>query len=313
MDLFKERLLKKPEVVSVSYSSRIPGNYWGSWCCVNIEGKENKYFNNYVDPDYLKTLGIKIKSGRNFSVENKAEISTTYLINETAVRLYNLNNPIGQFITPGNGIKGEIIGIIFDFHYRGLNYPQTPLLLFNTPDYKRYVNIRVNQNSASGALGKIEDVWKEICPAFAFEYKFLDETYDLQYKSERNFEKLMFAFSLLAVFIASIGLFGLSIYSTERRTKEIGIRKVNGSKTGEIMVMLNKDFIKWVAVSFLLASPLAWYAMNKWLQNFAYRTEIGGEVFAIAALIAFGIAITTISLQSWHAAARNPVEALRYE
>jgi putative ABC transport system permease protein len=313
MDLFKDRLLKNPEIVSVSYSSRIPGNYWGSWCCVNIEGKENKYFNNYVDPDYLKTLGIKIKTGRNFSVENKAETRATYLINETAVRIYNLKNPIGQLITPGNGIKGEIIGIIYDFHYRGLIYPQTPLLLFNTPDYKRYVNIRVNQNSTSGALGKIEDVWKEICPAFEFEYSFLDETYDLQYKSERRFENLMLSFSLLAVFIASIGLFGLSIYSTTRRTKEIGIRKVNGGKTGEIMIMLNKDFIKWVVVSFFLAVPLAWYAMNKWLQSFAYRTDIGWEVFVIAGIIAFGIAITTVSLQSWRAAIKNPVEALRYE
>ena len=105
MDLFKEKLLRHPEIISVSYSSRIPGNYWGSWCCVNIEGKENKYFNNYVDPDYLKTMGIKIKEGRNFSAENPADKKATYMINETAIKLYDLKNPVGQVIVPGNGIK----------------------------------------------------------------------------------------------------------------------------------------------------------------------------------------------------------------
>ena len=152
-----------------------------------------------------------------------------------------------------------------------------------------------------------------MCPAFAFEYSFLDETYDLQYKSERRFENLLFAFALMAVFIAGIGLFGLSIYSTERRTKEIGLRKVNGARTIEIILMLNRDFIKWVAIAYLIACPVAWYAMNKWLQNFAYRTELSWWIFALAGLIALGIALLTVSWQSWRAATRNPVEALRYE
>ena len=152
-----------------------------------------------------------------------------------------------------------------------------------------------------------------MCPAFAFEYSFLDETYDLQYKSERRFENLLFAFTLLALFIASIGLFGLSIYSTGRRTKEIGLRKVNGARVTEILMMLNIDFIKWVAVAFLISCPIAWFVMKKWLMNFAYRTEISLWIFALAGIIAFGIAFITVSWQSWKAAARNPVEALRYE
>jgi putative ABC transport system permease protein len=313
MDLFKERLLSNPEITSVSYSSRIPGNYWGSWCCVNIEGKENKYFNNYVDPDYLKTMEIKLKEGRNFSSDNPADKKATYLINETAIKLYDLKNPIGQVIVPGNGVKGRIIGIINDFHYRGLNYEQTPLILFYTPEYKNYVNIKLNGGNTEGALGKIRMTWEEICPAFSFEYKFLDVTYDLQYQTERKFESLLFSFAMLALFIASIGLFGLSVFSIERRTKEIGIRKVNGATTLEIMGMLNSDIIKWVIIAFIAACPVAWYSMNKWLQDFAYRTDITWWIFALSGLIALGIALLTVSWLSWKAATRNPVEALRYE
>jgi putative ABC transport system permease protein len=313
MDLFREKLLYLPEISGLSYSSRIPGNYWGSWCCVNIEGSENKYFNNYVDPDYITTMGIKIKDGRNFSAISIADMKASYLINETAIKQYGLKNPIGQLIAPGNGVKGEIVGIIQDFHYRGLNYAQTPLLLFYTTDYKNYVNIRINSSNIPEALGKIKTVWDELCPAFSFEYTFLDETYDLQYKSERRFESLLFAFALLAVFIAGIGLFGLSIFSIERRTKEIGLRKVNGAKVTEILRMLNIEFIKWVGIAWLISCPVAWFVMKKWLMNFAYRTEISLWIFVYAGLIAVGIALITVSWQSWRAATRNPVEALRYE
>ncbi len=313
LDAFKEKLLTYPEIMSVSYSSRIPGNYWGSWCCVNIEGKENKYFNNYVDADYLKTMEIKIKEGRNFSMDNPGDKKATYLINETAIKLYDLKDPVGQIIVPGNGIQGQIIGIIHDFHYRGLNYAQSPVLLFYTPEHLNYVNIKIASNNIAGALNRINAVWNEICPAFAFNYNFLDETYDLQYKSEKRFENLLFSFALLALFIASLGLFGLSIYSTGRRTKEIGIRKVNGARITEIMAMLNKDFVKWVAIAFVMATPVAYYAMDKWLENFAYKTELSWWIFALAGLLALGIAMLTVSWQSWRAATRNPVEALRYE
>jgi putative ABC transport system permease protein len=313
LGLFKEKLLDYPEITSLSFSNRLPGNYWGSWCCVEIEGNQNKYFNNYVDADYLKTMGISLKEGRNFSSSNASDLNASYLINERAIQQYGLKNPIGQFITPGNGIKGEIIGIFKDFHYRGLNYEQTPVILFYNPERVNYVNIKINGKNVGGALEKIKVTWDEMCPAFAFEYSFLDETYDLQYKSERRFENLLFAFALMAVFIAGIGLFGLSIYSTERKTKEIGLRKVNGARTNEIILMLNRDFIKWVAVAYLLACPVSWYAMNKWLRDFAFKTELSWWIFAIAGLIALGITFLAVSWQSWRAATRNPVEALRYE
>lgn len=313
LDLFKEKLSQYPEISNISYSSRLPGNYWGSWCCVNIEGQEKKYFNNYVDADYLNTMGITIKEGRSFSSENPADIKATYLINETAIKLYDLKDPVGQVILPGNGIKGQIIGIIKDFHYRGLNYELSPLLLFYTPDYLRFVNIRLNNNSVRSGLEKIKSTWDEVCPAFAFEYSFLDETYDLQYKSERRFESLLFSFAMLAIFIAAIGLLGLSVYSAQRRTKEIGIRKINGARVPEVMIMLNRDFLKWVAVAFIIACPVSWYAMHLWLQTFAYKTALGWWIFALAGIIALGIAVMTVSWQSWRAVTRNPVETLRYE
>jgi putative ABC transport system permease protein len=313
LDLLKEKLSQYPEISAISYSSRLPGNYWGSWCCVNIEGHENKYFNNYVDADYLNTMGIKIKEGRNFSAENPADIKATYLINETAIKLYDLKDPVSQVIFPGNGIKGQIIGIIKDFHYRGLNYELSPLLLFYTPEHLNFINIRLDKNNIRSGLEKIKSSWDELCPAFAFEYSILDETYDLQYKSERRFESLLFSFAILAIFIAGIGLLGLSVYSTERRTKEIGIRKINGARVPEVMIMLNRDFLKWVAIAFIIACPVSWYTMQKWLQTFAYKTQLSLWIFILAGLSAFTIALVTVSWQSWRAATRNPVEALRYE
>ena len=312
MDLFREKLLAYPEITGVSYSGRIPGNYWGSWCCVNIEGKENKYFNNYVDPEYLQTMEIELKEGRNFSARDQADIKTTYLINETAIRLYDLKNPVGQIIIPGNGIKGQIIGIFKDFHYRGLNYEQTPLILFYTPEHKNYANVRLAAGTDEG-LAKLRKTWEEVCPAFSFDYKYLDATYDLQYQPERKFEGLIFSFAMLAVFIAGIGLFGLSLFSIKRRTKEIGIRKVNGASTFEIMILINKDIIRWILVSFVAACPIAWYSMNKWLMAFAYRTEIRWWIFVPGGLLALIIALGTVTWQSWRAATGNPVEVLRYE
>jgi putative ABC transport system permease protein len=313
LDLLKERLMRYPTIENVSYSGRVMGSYWGSWCCVNIEGKVNKYFNNYVDADYLETMGIKLKEGKAFSRENQSELKTTYLINETAIKQYNLKDPIGQVILPGNGIKGTIIGIIKDFHYRGLNYAQTPLLLFYTDNHLRYVNIRIDPAKTAESLKDIKTVWNEVCPAFAFEYSFLDQTYDLQYKSEKRFENLLFVFTILAIFIAGIGLFGLSTFSTGQRTKEIGIRRVNGAREYEILKLLNKNFLKMVVMAFIVAFPLSWYAMQKWLMNFAYRTDINIWIFMLSAILALVIAFVSVSWTSWRAATRNPVEALRYE
>jgi putative ABC transport system permease protein len=315
LDVFKEELLKYPEIISASYSNRTPGSYWGSWCCIKISGiedKEFKFFDNYVDPDYLKTMGIKLKEGENLSLQNESENNLSYLINETAIKQYNIKEPIGRILT-GNGRIGKIVGVVNDFHYRGLNYAQTPVLLLYETRYIRYINIKIDKSNTDNAIKRIRGTWQKIWPEFAFEYNFLDETYDLQYKSEKQFGKLLFSFAMLALFIASIGLFGLSLHSSERRTKEIGIRKVNGARTFDVMAMLNQDFVRWVTISFIIACPIAYYAMNKWLQNFAYKTELSWWVFGVAGAFAVVVAVLTVSCQSWRVATRNPVEALRHE
>ena len=178
------------------------------------------------------------------------------------------------------------------------------------------VNVKLvpdNFNRISKTIGEIKTAWNEVSPGFPFEFKFIDQQVEELYKSEMIFEKIFRFGSFFAILISCLGLFGLVLGSTEQRRKEIGIRKVNGAKIGEVLLMLNKDFIKWVLISFVIASPLAWFIMNKWLENFAYKTTLSWWIFALAGVLALGIALLTVSWQSWRAATKNPVEALRYE
>ena len=162
-------------------------------------------------------------------------------------------------------------------------------------------------------MDAIRKLWDETLPGYPVKYQFYDEWFDSMYRSEERFAGTIGLFAILAIVISCIGILGLSVYAAERRIKEIGIRKVNGAKVTEVMVMLNSDFAKWVAIAFLVAVPVSWYVMKKWLENFAYRTELSWWIFALAGLLAMGIALLTVSWQSWRAATRNPVEALRYE
>jgi putative ABC transport system permease protein len=159
----------------------------------------------------------------------------------------------------------------------------------------------------------IENIWEKINPESPFNIRPLDSKIEEMYLADKRFRDLLFICSFIAIVLSSVGLFGLVLMYLQHRTKEIGIRKVNGAKISEILVMLNKDFVKWVAIAFVIATPIAWYAMNKWLENFAYKTELSWWIFALAGMLALGIALLTVSLQSWRAATRNPVEALRYE
>jgi putative ABC transport system permease protein len=163
------------------------------------------------------------------------------------------------------------------------------------------------------SLAQIKTIWEKQFQQSTFEYNFIDQTFAAQFEEDRKFSKVFGFFTMLAIFIAVLGLVGLASYICIQRTKEIGIRKVNGAKISEILTMLNKDFVKWVAIAFVVACPIAYYAMNKWLENFAYKTSLSWWIFALAGLLALGIALLTVSWQSWRAATRNPVEALRYE
>jgi putative ABC transport system permease protein len=176
-----------------------------------------------------------------------------------------------------------------------------------------YYSIKVKSADLKQTIAKIEKIWKQTYPEDHFQYFFLDNDFNMQYKADQSFGRVFTLFTCLAIFIAAIGLFGLAVYSANQRTKEIGVRKVNGARNLEILVMLNRNFVKWVGVAFVIATPIAWYVLHQWLENFAYKTELSWWIFALAGLLALGIALLTVSWQSWKAATRNPVEALRYE
>jgi putative ABC transport system permease protein len=222
-----------------------------------------------------------------------------------------------QLISPVQGIeipKGKIIGVVKDFHLSGIKKKVRPLVLFKRKNlWMINFVISYKDGRRQEAIDDIRTVWNEIFPAYPFNYEHVSTMYRQVYKTEILQARLLSVFTLLSVFICSMGLLGLSLLISQQRTKEIGIRKVNGAKVSEILAMLNKDFVKWVAIAFVIATPVAYYAMNKWLENFAYKTSLSWWIFALAGLLALGIALITVSFQSWKAATKNPVESLRYE
>jgi putative ABC transport system permease protein len=214
-----------------------------------------------------------------------------------------------------SNINAIIIGVMNDIHTESFHKTIEPSLLWYAPEVcgVGVINMKINPVQFENSIESVRKIWAEISPDIPFEYHFLDESYASLYKSEVTFSRLIGFCSILSIFISCLGLFGLIKHIAKHRTKEIGIRKVNGARVSEIITMLNRDFVKWVAVAFVIATPIAWYSMHKWLENFAYKTELSWWIFALAGLLALGIALLTVSFQSWRAATRNPVEALRYE
>lgn len=305
---FKEELLTIPGIVKAAYSGNTMGNEWGNW--VNdIEGETRSFKTNSVDPDYFDVMGIKLKEGRTFSRE---DVNSNFVINETAVKSWELKNPL-EVSMLRDGKNYPIIGVVEDFNFQSPRYPILPVLFNFRDDRFRVINIKISTNNINDVLKGIKNIWNKLCPTYVLEYHFIDEYYDRQYKSDTQLGALVGIGGCIAIIIACLGILGLVISSAESKVKEIGIRKVNGAKISEILMMLNMDFIKWVAVAFIIATPVAWVVMHKWLQNFAYKAELSWWIFALAGILALGIALLTVSWQSWRAATRNPIEALRYE
>ena len=313
---FKETLLNNPSVLSASFSSDVPSAdafekhaYWK-------KGENKKHLLNelIVDNDFLKTLNVKMQEGRFFSDNLKSE-KTNVIINEKTAKLLGWSNSNGKVLYNNDNHKGKdlnVIGIVKNFHMESMKEDIQPYLIKLT-DRSNFLSIRLHPGNISETLKGIEGKWDIFNRDESFEYFFLDKSFDAQYKSEERLSKIISVFTMIAIFIACLGLFGLVSYTATQKTKEIGIRKVNGAKISEILLMLNKDFLKWVAIAFVVACPIAYYAMNKWLESFAYKTNLSWWIFALAGVLALGIALLTVSWQSWRAATRNPVEALRYE
>ena len=316
---FKQALTGMPAINSVAMSSSVPGgqnpgayseieNLKGDLQVANLD----LYF---VDFDYINQFKIKMAAGRSFSRDFGTDTTQAMILNEAAIKMFGYSSPqqaIGKRFKQW-GREGKIIGVMKDFHFRSLQQPIKPLSMRIEPDGNSLVSVNVSPKNLPATIASIERTWKQLIPNRPFNYYFLDEFFDRQYRSEERFGKLFLDFAVLAIFISCLGLLGLASYSTIQRTKEIGIRKVLGASTSNIVNLLSIDFLKLVAISSLIAFPIAWFAMNKWLQDFAYRTGISWWIFLLAGIVATLIALFTISFQAIKAAVTNPVKSLRTE
>jgi len=315
MSSFKDEIVNAPSVIAASFSSTIPSMDDFAGNAFRQKGQKEKYLMDrmQVDADFLKTLDAKMVDGRFFSSNLKSE-GNAAIVNEQAAKLLGWSDSNDKIITilDGGEYDYQVIGIVKDFHMKSLRENARPLVL-RVSDNSNYLAIRIQPGNIPQMLDHVKSQWGKFNNDAPFEYFFLDQSFDAQYKSEDRLSKIIGLFTLVAITIACLGLFGLVSYTATQKTKEIGIRKVNGARVSEVLVMLNKDFVKWVVIAFVIATPIAFYAMHKWLENFAYKTSLSWWIFALAGLLALGIALLTVSWQSWRAASRNPVEALRYE
>jgi ABC-type antimicrobial peptide transport system permease subunit len=264
-----------------------------------------------ADEDFQEMFGLELKEGRWFR-EGK-EDAHNYILNETAVKEFRMNEPVtGQRFTWG-GDTGQVIAVVKDFHYKSLHEKIGPMVLFSNEGLDSYFFIKINPGNLSGSLSDIGAVWNQFIPGQPFDYNFLDDSFNKLYKTDKKTSRLIFIFSLIAILISALGLFALAAFTAEQRTKEIGIRKVMGASVRQIASMLSADFVQLVIVAILIASPIAWWVMNKWLLDFAYRANINVWIFILAGIMILLIAILTISFQAIKAATTNPVKSLRTE
>jgi putative ABC transport system permease protein len=274
-----------------------------------------------VDPNYIPTLEMKLVQGRNF-IKGRRTDSSTVVINESAAKRLGYQNPIGKTIHKPGGEQLTIIGVVEDFHYESLRTSIEPVVLVVNgamlgssveKAFLEAVSFRLTANDIPSTLKAMEKTWKQIAPGQPFEYSFLSDDFEAMYRTEQRSEQLFTSFALVAILIACLGLFGLSAFAAEQRTKEIGIRKVLGSSVTGIVRLLSNDFLKPVLVAIVVASPIGWYAMQRWLNDFAYRIDIEWWIFALAGLLAVGIALLTVSFQAIKAALTDPVKSLKSE
>ena len=320
--VLKEDLKNTSGIVDVCVSSNYPGSGASQGHGFFPEGYTEgqpwlmKTFN--IDEDFIETFKLHITQGRAFSSEYENE-SMNILVNETLVKNVGWDEPIGKtfhdpFITEGEEmIPITVVGVVEDFHVNPLHDKIEPMIMYYNPPNRNYISMRLEPGNIYHMINIIETKWKEINPTMPYDYFFLDAQFDRIHRTERNLARTFMYFTILAIVIACLGLFGLASYATERRIKEIGIRKVMGSSVGQVIFLLTKDFSKLVLIANIVAWPLAWYAMNKWLQTFAYRTNITIGVFLLSGLIALVIAFLTVSFKTIKAANSNPVKSLKYE
>ncbi|MBS1662805.1 MAG: ABC transporter permease [Bacteroidetes bacterium] len=319
---FKKELSGLPGISGITYTAYLPIDGWRSndamFPTADLDIKKAISAQQWeVDADYIPTLQIQMKAGRNFSRDLPTD-SSAVVINEAAAAFLKTKNPIGATLYRIQDIHSKklqpftVIGVVKNFNFSSLREKIMPLSLHLSSNTASLA-MRVKTRDVSGLIAQIKSKWKAMVPSEAIRYTFLDEDFNRQYEGEERTGKISIAFSALAILIACLGLFGLVTYAAEQRTKEIGIRKVLGANVAGIVAMLSRDFVRLVTVAILVASPLAWFAMNKWLQDFAYRVEVPWWLFPVAGFLALLIAVVTASFQAIKAALANPVKSLRSE
>lgn len=323
---FKQEVLRNSAVKMGAVSGFLPvaSNRWNDmwYPAGTTEQKQSVNMQEWkVDPDYIPTLELKLVQGRNFAQARVAD-STAVIINEIAARRLGYAQPIGKTIHKTGGEQLTIIGVVQDFHYESLRTTIEPVALVINARMLgssvekmslEAVSFRLNTADIASTLKSMEATWKKTAPGRPFEYTFLSDEFDALYRTEQRIGQLFTFFAIVAILIACLGLFGLSVFAAEQRTKEIGVRKVMGASVTGITTLLARDFLKPVLISILVASPVAWYAMDRWLQDFAYRVDIEWWVFVLSGVLAVAIALATVSFQSIRAALANPVKSLRSE
>src|SRR5665213_874299 len=325
-DAFRNDLLQSQGIKDVARSSRIPTgrllDYQGASTMAgdSMQPVTADIRNVSADYDFIPTYGIHVVAGRNFSREYSMDTSN-FILNESAVKAIGWKSPqdaIGTNFKYG-GAKGRIIGVMADFHFESLQHEIVPMVLLNpattanSSPYFSNLSIKIAGNNIPASLASVENIWKKYLPELPYQYTFLDEKFNKMYQSEQRQENIFTVFSCIAIFIACLGLFGLSAFEINQRVREIGVRKVLGAKVSSIVTLLSKDFLKLVLVATLIAFPIAWFAMSHWLQGFAYRIHIHLWIFILSAILALIVALVTVSFQAIKAALANPVESLRSE
>jgi len=316
-------LMKSPGILNVALKRKPPleEDWTGS---VKWEGsapeEKIRVETTAVDFNYLELMGFEIAQGRLFSKEHPSDSKEAVVVNETAVKLMGLKNPIGSSIRISGSEPKQIVGIIKDAHVASMKYPIRPQLYYITSDIGEekmhlwgVILIKINGKDIENSLSSIEAVWDKFNPGYPFDYTFLAEDITKLYRSEKTIGIIFNYFTALAIIISCLGLLGLALLTTEQRTKEIGIRKVNGASVREILMLLNKEYMINVFLSWIIASPIAYFIVDKWLNTFAYKIEISVWVFLLTGLLVLAVALGTVSWQTYKAAKANPIDSLRYE
>lgn len=317
-EAFKGSLLQNTAIENVTRANKLPGMTNSTWTYeyVNAEGPNRTNINTYtVDPEFVNMLELEVVAGRNLDWERPTDLAEGFIINEAAAKAFGLENPVGnQFrVLDRRHDKGQVIGVVKDFHYNSLHKVIEPLAMWYSKENSYLIAINIQASSIEEGIGIVENQWKRFAPNHDFNYTFLDESFAQQYKAEQNFTSLITAFTILAIFISCMGLFGLTTFMVEQRKKEIGVRKVLGATVQNIVVLFSSEFGKLISIAFVIMIPVAYMAINDWLGNFAYSIEQSVFVYLVAALSIMAIAFATISYQSVRAALMNPVDVLKDE